>query len=383
MKLYKESMSIHIFDICKLRSISLKDNITLGRPGRLKGGYHYSSIQVNNRPLYMKIDYCNNKQGVVKSSNGKRSFIELLFDVHGTEYVDWFIHFEDEIKQKIKENANTWFHNDIDSDDIDQFYNSSIKNYKNDIILRCNIVMNDNILKCPIFDKDETIVSDDKIIDKSIACVLHIKGIKYTQSSFQLDIIVNQILIRDDDTYFDTCILKNIPKQNTNDIMIDTDKFNLNENTHDESIKEQINIETEENDTISQDLNSSQKEYSSSDEKKGNSMETGSLREHDINIQDISESSINLKNRKRILKESYTKTMLKMKQYRKKAIREYLDALKLKSEFALFSESDTDIDTDIEDNESKFLIQGNDEKTMDEIMNFDSISREELENEVQ
>ena len=85
-----------------MKIVSVKENldiskITLGNPGRIQGGSHYSKLFYNNDSFYLRVDSCLSKNGIVKGS--KKSHIDLLFSIHESEYIDYFSVIEKRLKE--------------------------------------------------------------------------------------------------------------------------------------------------------------------------------------------------------------------------------------------------------------------------------------------
>ena len=102
-----------------MKIVSVKENldiskITLGNPGRIQGGSHYSKLFYNNDSFYLRVDSCLSKNGIVNGS--KKSHIDLLFSIHESEYIDYFSAIEKRLKEILTKHSSDWFSNQIDQD---------------------------------------------------------------------------------------------------------------------------------------------------------------------------------------------------------------------------------------------------------------------------
>ena len=53
-----------------------------------------------------------------------------MFNNEDSDFLFWAERFEDKIKELIYKNKENWFHDDLEKDDIEYNWNSSIRQYK-------------------------------------------------------------------------------------------------------------------------------------------------------------------------------------------------------------------------------------------------------------
>ena len=127
---------------------------------------------------------------------------DLLSLWHGSqnpwEMINWIIEFEQTIKNLLFTKSELWFHNELDLDDIEYFFNSSIRTYKENLqVMRTYILSSKHLnnTSLQIYDENESIKHLKDVLNKSIKAIICFKGVKFTSTSFQLDIDIKQILI--------------------------------------------------------------------------------------------------------------------------------------------------------------------------------------------
>ena len=195
-------------NICNIDEVELTQ-LELKEPIRIQGGAFFSQLKHKNEDLYINTPKSNTKNGIVRT--GKRMYADLLYDENNNEMANWILDLEKVLKQKLFEKSSLWFHNEMDLDDIDYFFNSPLRTYKgNKYLLRCNVVNN---TKNPssyiqIYDESENLKDISDVEGKNILSIIQIKGIRFTSNSFHLEIVLRQTMILDDKPLFSGCLIK-------------------------------------------------------------------------------------------------------------------------------------------------------------------------------
>lgn len=296
----------------------------LGNPGRIQGGTYFSKLYFNKDAFFLKINDCTTKCGIVET--GKKHYTDLLFTIHESEYIDFFNLLEKHIKELLFQKATEWFSNKMEVDDVEHFFNSCMRSYKtNKTLIRTYVANADSIQKCTIFDENNVQTEYSEVKDKRIACIICIKGIRFTSNSFQLDIENKQILLLEDRNVFSECLIKSQPSviaKSENENQITTANENENQITTANENENQITTANDE------------------------------LQEFNIDIDETSEK-ITLKDPKEIYYEMYRVAKTKAKETRKQALRALLDAKQIKETYDLDDDSldELDDDDDLEDKE--------------------------------
>lgn len=302
--------------------------LTLNNPGRLQGGSYFSKISINNNPLYLKIENHYTDSGIQHTE--KKSYLDIVFDNDSLEYIKWFYNLEELIKHEIRKNNKEWFSTNINDSDIDYFYNSCLKNTQTCVLMRTHIQYKNNQLCCSVFDENKTITSLDSIKNQCLSTIIHIKGVRMTNTSFQLELENKQILIIEKDSAFNTCLLER---------SIDR----VQENT-------QTTYVVSESDVVPC-LEYTQKQEIHEEKTKSNehheSQNQGEICEFSINLDKIPmDDTITIKNTRQIYRKQYENAKLKAIESRKEAIRSYIEIQKLKEKYMISSSDDSEESSD-------------------------------------
>ena len=187
--------------------------IVLTDPEILHGGSFFTKLNVDNSMFYIQTPKCLSKQGIILTS-GKKSYIDLMFSNEHSEFIGFIENLEKACIEKIYSKRNSWFTNDIDQSDIENAFTSALRSFKSgkNYLLRANIASSKNMLKMPscfVFDENEKqLTLDDIKQEQDVITVLEIQGIKFTSKSFQIEILMQQVLILSDKPVFQECVIK-------------------------------------------------------------------------------------------------------------------------------------------------------------------------------
>uniref|UniRef100_A0A6C0E510 Uncharacterized protein n=1 Tax=viral metagenome TaxID=1070528 RepID=A0A6C0E510_9ZZZZ len=187
------------------------DNITLGQPNAIQGGAYFTKILCNNKSLYIQCPKCVSKQGIIK--NGKKMYIDLLFNHSDESIIQWFINLESTCQKRIYDKSNEWFQNPLELTDIESAFSSPIKVYKSCkyYLLRSNIktnYLNGNPIIKIFNENEENINVEDINAETNFISILEIQGIKFTTRNFQIEVEVKQIMTMNVDIIFENCLIK-------------------------------------------------------------------------------------------------------------------------------------------------------------------------------
>ena len=188
-----------------------ENQISLGNPGKLHGGSgsYYTKLFINKELFYFKINSCTTKNGILQTE--KKIYTDILFSLlnNDTHYIEWFHQLETTLIDLIYSKSSSWFLSELDKEDINEYFNPVLRQYKtNHNLLRLQLNNKKNIPECIIFDENEEIKTYDDVYEKRFDCIIHIKGIRFTSTSFQLDLELKQILLLEEKDIFKNCILR-------------------------------------------------------------------------------------------------------------------------------------------------------------------------------
>ena len=193
------------------------EDITLSEPGKLYGGSYFSKLSVNDSPLFVKIKNCSTKNGIIigNKSIHKKIYADLTINQEQVHLLSWINNIEDNIKSKLYSKGDLWFYSSLDEDDIEQFFHPICKPYRNNYCIRVNLLEKNEVPECVIFNEDEEIKGYNEVKNRYFDCIIHIKGIRFTNNSFHVDIELKQVLLLNNDeisiTKLDQCLLKSKP----------------------------------------------------------------------------------------------------------------------------------------------------------------------------
>lgn len=214
------------------------DNITLGQPNAIQGGAYFTKILCNNKSLYIQCPKCVSKQGIIK--NGKKMYVDLLFNHSDESIIQWFINLESTCQKRIFDKSNEWFQNPLELTDIESAFSSPIKVYKSCkyYLLRSNIktnYLNGNPIIKIFNENEENINVEDINAETNFISILEIQGIRFTTRNFQIEVEVKQIMTMNVDIIFENCLIK---KNNNNNSSIQESK----ETKHIDEVNENADV---------------------------------------------------------------------------------------------------------------------------------------------
>ena len=166
-----------------------------------------------NKSLYLKLNKCLSKNGIVNTTH--KSFCELNYIINENNIIlEFFENLEKFCLERIIDNKDKWFYNsdNITNNDIEELMTSSCKSYKygKNILIKAQI-LNKKVL---IYDEEENKVDLENFTSNSeFIPLIHINGIKFSNRSLVLDIILKQmLLIPTNDDFDNECLLINSKK---------------------------------------------------------------------------------------------------------------------------------------------------------------------------
>lgn len=225
-------------------------NLTLEQPKRVQGGVYYSPIKYNNDDLYINLPRCNAKNGI--TTYGKRSLCELLFANNNTSIPNIFNELERKIKDILFEKSSEWFQNKIDLEDIDYFFNSPLRTYKdNHYLLRCFVSKTQtNTNDIQIFDENEHKRHENDVFNKDVLSIIQIKAIRFTTNSFHLELQLKQLMILNNNVFSNCLIKKTTETDNILDTLEDKETSEDDIYTNIKSEEDLVNNQHKENNNL-------------------------------------------------------------------------------------------------------------------------------------
>jgi hypothetical protein len=186
------------------------ENISMTSPASISGGAYFSKFLINREPLYIQTPKCSTKMGIVKS--GKKMHMDLVFSNIDEEFIQWIETLETTTRKMIYSNREKWFDMELSEDDIESYFTPTVKLFKSgkQYLVRVNI--NQLVNGSPaakIYDESEVDVAPDTLNDKNtIITIIEVQGVRCSAKSFQIDLILKQIMVIKPVEIFDKCIIK-------------------------------------------------------------------------------------------------------------------------------------------------------------------------------
>ena len=235
--------------------------LSLAHPSGIQGGAYFTKIEHNKKPLYIQTSKSQTKQGFIKT--GKKYYCDLMFDKNSESLINWFEKLENTCQKLIFDRRDTWFENNLEENDIENAFNSTIRIYKSGryYLLRTNVKNNhNNIPAIKIYNEQEHSMTMDEVnSETNIISILEIQGIKFTSRNFQIEIELKQVMVLNNDPIFDNCLIKSDKKNNTQILDKNLEKtdsiegttLEINNNIDDVTIKHDLTDKNLEDQTIS------------------------------------------------------------------------------------------------------------------------------------
>ena len=235
------------------------DNILLYTPKAVQGGGYYAKIKINNDNLYIQTPKIFTKNGI--NITGKKVYSDLLFEREHLEFINFIEKIEDRIRKIILQKGELWFTEKPSLEDIKERWNSSIRTYKTKkFLVRTKIERLLNNLAIQIWDENEQMLSSKDINEKTnIIGIFEIAGLKFSSTSFQLDLQLKQIMKFDNKKLFSKCLIKTNKKKST---VVDSDL----EKTENFKIEMETDNISQDFTNIHQNLNENEDDDSEDDE---------------------------------------------------------------------------------------------------------------------
>lgn len=357
--------------------------ISLASPVRTQGSGYYSKILLNNENnFYIQTPKCTTKNGIVET--GKRTYCDLLLNNNNESFAKFIMNIETHIKKILQKKNSLWFENDMNDDDIDYFFNTNLKTYKQKYYLFRSFIAKSRTLSSlhnlQIYDDNDEEKTYNDVKDKETISIIHLKGVKFTSSSFNIDVELKQMMLFNDTPLFS----KKLITIDNNDTK-SQDNITLEKNTYissdeldkdnDEEHNNDLELENNENEITDISTNQVTENVEAIDENKvatnnkefENEYTTGEhddphkenlgitqnseIEEYDISVDD--NESITLKKPNEVYYEIYKKAKIKAKESKKQAIIDYLEAKNIKKTYMLEESDESSSDEEDFDNLSE------------------------------
>jgi hypothetical protein len=165
-----------------------EDLLNLGDPYEIDDDTYFCKFNYNNMPFMVK----TNKICVFKKiKKNKDNYVNI--SITSKDYLVWFETFYTWCVQTFHERSEDWFEEPLTLSDVEfSFINPLKSNIKDNCFdIQCSTDEN----RLHIVDTEDNVNSLDSLKDCNIIPTFHIKGVKFNNKHFSLDIEVNNILV--------------------------------------------------------------------------------------------------------------------------------------------------------------------------------------------
>ena len=379
-------MNTLIYDITENFNFN---NLKLENPSLINANNYFSKIYNNNsnKNFYIKLPKCKTKHGIINSNS--KCFCELEFNSNEKMVAEFFENLENFCVKEICNNKSLWFYDseNISNDDIQEYITPIMRSYKGGkkFLIKTNIKQD----KLIVYDENEKKIElTDYDVNNEVIPLLNINGIRFSKSSFIIDIVLVQFMILYPCDSFENQILIKLNKQDINssktskeEVKEEHTQYNLekygSENnkteylepsvkliTNDALVSNNCNVEKETTQVIETVQVSEDSEVNDNVNNKNdsfkyliNSLETiecnndGSIELNNLDTIAENTEPIELKTHETIYLEIYKKAKQKAKEIRKNAIEAFLEAKNIKMKYNL----NTILDDSSSDEENELL----------------------------
>jgi len=185
--------------------------LSLANPHGIQGGAYFSKIKINeNEPFLFQTPKCSTKNGIV--STDKKIYCDLILDHDNETFINFLQELERNVQQLIYEKRDLWFHNNMEMENIEYFFNPIIRTYKKHFLVRTYIQQPKHIKRTKslqIYDANENRLTIKDVTKKNkIIAIVEGLGIKFTSSSFHLELCLRQIMILENKPIFHKCLIQ-------------------------------------------------------------------------------------------------------------------------------------------------------------------------------
>lgn len=218
-----------------------------------------------------------------------------------------------------------------------------MKSYKtNQTLLRTFIDNTQSSQKCSIFDENKVLCENSDVENRNIATIVHIKGVRLTNTSFQLDIENKQILLLEDTNIFDTCMLKN------NEIKNEIEKTDATKEVKEnakQTVKEDIKESVDKNNVKENDIDIPKQNLITHETRQpviGDVEELNLEHFKETNLgMDTMNSNMKLKTPQDVYMHMYKMAKRRARETRKQAIKAYIDAQNIKAAYLIKDDNES------------------------------------------
>jgi len=317
--------------------------LTALTPITIIGGAHLSKFRVNDStPFYLQLPKCRTKQGIVKTSGGKKHYCDLVFTHENEHFIRWMERLEEYTRKVLFDNRQKWFSTELNEHDIETLFVSPLKLYKSGkcYLLRVNVPSTPEKNGCAlkIYDENQSLVSLEEVKeDTQVITVIEIQGIKCASMSFYLEMEIKQMMVvtpADQSFELGCVIAKEPPSQPLKKNPIQT-------------LANPEKTETEIVDPVEEEKVVLEEEKVPPTPANVQIEEQPEIQEYDIDLEKTGKEEVfQIKKRNDVYYEMYREAKRKARLARDLAISSYLEAKRIKNTFLARDMNESDLEED-------------------------------------
>jgi hypothetical protein len=165
-----------------------KESLKISEPYTIDNDTYFCKFSYNNMPFIIK----TNRVCYLKKRN-KNSHNYINISLTSQEYLIWFEQFYQECIQIFFEKSEDWFEDPLSLSDIEFSFINPLKSNIKDNCFDIQCITDDNRLH--IIDSNENVRNLDDVSESKIIPTFHIKGVKFNNKHFILEIELNNLYI--------------------------------------------------------------------------------------------------------------------------------------------------------------------------------------------
>jgi hypothetical protein len=231
------------------------ENLSMTSPSSVSGGVYFSKFLMNRNPLYIQTPKCSTKSGVIKS--GKKIHMDLVFTNVNEEFIQWIETLETTTRKLIYANREKWFDMELDEDDIESYFTPTVKLFKSGKQYLVRVNMSQRINGTPavkIYDEAEVDVAPEALDDKTtMITILEVQGVRCSAKSFQIELVLKQIMVIKPLEIFEKCIIKERSKQGSSNNNLESSSLKVQMTNSLAAEEPNIQISVNENTSLNKD----------------------------------------------------------------------------------------------------------------------------------
>lgn len=187
-----------------------KELLNLGDPQPIDDDMYFAKFNYNYMPFMIKTNKICRFKRIKKN---KDNYVNI--SITSQEYLVWFETFYKWCIQNVHERSEDWFDEPLSLSDVEFSFVNPLKSNIKDVCFDIQCTTDDDRLH--IVDTKDNVNSLDSLTDCNIIPTFHIKGIKFNDKYFVLDVELNNMLVILEDSESD------IEPDNENDTETETD----------------------------------------------------------------------------------------------------------------------------------------------------------------